>query len=92
MFDILSITAPIYVAIVLGYGLTRWGVFQKSDMRGFGTFVIKVSLPAMLFNALSNTQVKEIFQPTYLAVGTCGNATERLSPVTANARNACPLI
>ncbi|MEY3763321.1 MAG: hypothetical protein RL281_1926, partial [Pseudomonadota bacterium] len=66
MFDILAITAPIYVAIVLGYGLTRWGVFQKSDMRGFGTFVIKVSLPAMLFNALSNTQVKEIFQPTYL--------------------------
>lgn len=67
MFDILAITAPIYVAIVLGYGLTRWGVFQKSDMRGFGTFVIKVSLPAMLFNALSNTQVKEIFQPSYLA-------------------------
>ena len=67
MFDILAITAPIYVAIVLGYGLTRWGVFQKSDMRGFGTFVIKVSLPAMLFNALSNTQVKEIFQPIYLA-------------------------
>ena len=67
MFDILAITAPIYVAIVLGYGLTRWGVFQKSDMRGFGTFVIKVSLPAMLFNALSNTQVKDIFQPTYLA-------------------------
>ena len=67
MFDILAITAPIYVAIFLGYGLTRWGVFQKSDMRGFGTFVIKVSLPAMLFNALSNTQVKEIFKPSYLA-------------------------
>ena len=67
MFDILAITAPIYIAIVLGYGLTRWGVFQKSDMRGFGTFVIKVSLPAMLFNALSNTHVKDIFQPAYLA-------------------------
>jgi predicted permease len=67
MFDILAITAPIYVAIFLGYGLTRWGVFQKSDMRGFGTFVIKVSLPAMLFNALSNTRVKEIFKPSYLA-------------------------
>ena len=36
-------------------------------MRGFGTFVIKVSLPAMLFNALSNTRVKEIFKPSYLA-------------------------
>ena len=67
MFDILAITAPIYIAIVLGYGLTRWGVFQKSDMRGFGTFVIKVSLPAMLFNALSSTHVKDIFQPAYLA-------------------------
>jgi predicted permease len=29
--------------------------------------VIKVSLPAMLFNSLSNTQVKEIFKPSYLA-------------------------
>ena len=72
MFDILAITAPIYVAIFLGYGLTRWGVFQKSDMRGFGTFVIKVSLPAMLFNALSNTQVKEIFKPSYLAAYALG--------------------
>jgi predicted permease len=47
MFDILAITAPIYVAIFLGYGLTRWGVFQKSDMRGFGTFVIRFLLQVL---------------------------------------------
>ena len=52
MFDILAITAPIYIAIALGYGLTRWGFFQKADMRAFGTFVVKVAMPALLFNAL----------------------------------------
>ena len=53
MLDILAITGPIYVVIALGYFLTRWGFFQKSDMRAFGTFVVKVSFPALLFNALS---------------------------------------
>ncbi|MEO0030079.1 MAG: hypothetical protein RJB45_2120, partial [Pseudomonadota bacterium] len=51
MFEILAITIPIYVAIALGYGLTRWGIFPKSDMRAFGTFVVKVAMPALLFNA-----------------------------------------
>jgi predicted permease len=50
MFDILAITAPIYIAIALGYGLTHWGFFQKADMRAFGTFVVKVAMPALLFN------------------------------------------
>ena len=47
MFDILAITVPIYIAIALGYGLTRWGVFAKADMRAFGTFVVKVAMPAL---------------------------------------------
>ena len=60
MFDILAITAPIYLAIALGYGLTRWGFFQKTDMRAFGTFVVKVAMPALLFNALSQRKVSDI--------------------------------
>jgi predicted permease len=66
MFDILAITAPIYMAIALGYGLTRWGFFQKSDMRAFGTFVVKVAMPALLFNALSQRKVSDILNAEYL--------------------------
>lgn len=67
MFEILAITVPIYIAIVLGYGLTRWGIFQKADMRAFGTFVIKVSMPALLFNALAQRKVGDILNAEYLA-------------------------
>ena len=34
----------------------------------------------------------KVLTPASLAVGTCGNAAARLSPVTAKARNAWPLI
>ncbi len=66
MFDILAITAPIYIAIALGYGLTRWGFFQKADMRAFGTFVVKVAMPALLFNALSQRKVADILNADYV--------------------------
>jgi malonate transporter len=66
MFDILAITAPIYIAIALGYGLTRWGFFQKTDMRAFGTFVVKVAMPALLFNALSQRKVSDILNGEYV--------------------------
>ncbi len=66
MFDILAITAPIYLAIALGYGLTRWGFFQKTDMRAFGTFVVKVAMPALLFNALSQRKVSDILNVEYV--------------------------
>ena len=66
MFDILAITAPIYIAIALGYSLTRWGFFQKADMRAFGTFVVKVAMPALLFNALSQRKVSDILNAEYV--------------------------
>ena len=67
MFDILAITVPIYVAIALGYGLTRWGVFAKTDMPAFGTFVVKVAMPALLFNALSQRSLSDILNSEYVA-------------------------
>jgi len=66
MFEILAITIPIYVAIALGYGLTRWGIFPKSDMRAFGTFVVKVAMPALLFNALSQRKLSDILNADYV--------------------------
>jgi predicted permease len=74
MFDIFSITIPIYVAIALGYGLTRWSVFPKSDMRAFGTFVVKVAMPALLFNALSQRSLNEILNADYVMAYATGSA------------------
>ena len=57
MLDILGITGPIYIAIALGYAVTRAGLFSRADMRVLGKFVIHVALPAMLFNALSQRRI-----------------------------------
>ena len=65
--DILGITGPIYLAIALGYWLTRRGLFARSDMQVFGKFTIELALPALLFNALSRRSVAEILNWQYLA-------------------------
>lgn len=66
MLDILAITGPIYLAIALGYAATRWGVFERADMRVFGKFTLYLALPALLFNALSQRSVTEILNGQYL--------------------------
>lgn len=66
MLDILAITGPIYIVIVLGYAATRWGLFSKPDMRVLGKFVMNLALPAMLFNSLAQRSVNEILNEQYL--------------------------
>lgn len=66
MWDILSITGPIYLTIAIGYATTRAGWFRAEDMRVLGRFVIQLALPALLFNALSQRPWGEIFHGRYL--------------------------
>jgi len=73
MLDILAITGPIYLCIALGYLATRHGLFDRADMRVFGKFVINLALPALLFNALSQRSVGEIFNGRYLAAYALGS-------------------
>jgi predicted permease len=66
MLDILTITSPIYIIIVIGFAMTRIAVFSKADMRIFGKFVINNALPALLFRSLSQRQIGEILNVSYL--------------------------
>ncbi|MDB5757119.1 MAG: Auxin Efflux Carrier [Burkholderia sp.] len=66
MLDILAITGPIYIAIVLGLVTTRTGLFAKADMRVLGKFVLNLSLPALLFNALAQRQIGDILNTSYV--------------------------
>lgn len=72
-FEILSITGPIYLAIALGYACTRLGLFGKADMTVFGKFTLQLSLPALLFNALSQRPLGEILNGPYMAVYALGS-------------------
>jgi predicted permease len=71
--DILSITGPIYLAISVGYGATRAGWFQRSDLRVLGQFVFQVALPALLFNALSQRPLASIVHMDYLGAYLLGS-------------------
>ena len=66
MLNILSITGPIYLIILLGYLTTRNGLFARSDMQVIGKFVINLAIPALLFKVSSERELGEIFNPSYL--------------------------
>lgn len=72
MLEILGITVPIYLGILVGWASTRWGLFAKADMRVFGGFVINLAMPAMLFNALSQRRIAEVLNPAYLLIYALG--------------------
>jgi len=66
MLEILSITGPIYLAILLGLFATRSRIFEKSELQVIGKFVLKFALPALVFSSLSQRPITEIFNATYL--------------------------
>lgn len=59
--DILAITFPIFAIITLGYGAVKSQYFPKEGARFLGLFVIQVAIPAMLFKAISEKHISEIF-------------------------------
>jgi malonate transporter len=73
MLDILAITGPIYIAILLGFATVHRGWFSAPDMRAFGKFVLHLALPAMLFNALVRLPIAEILVPGYVLAYLAGS-------------------
>lgn len=67
MLNILTITAPIYLLIALGYATTRGGLFSRADLRVLGKLVISIALPALVFKALSLRPMAELLNWAYLA-------------------------
>lgn len=66
MLYVLSATGPIFLVVVLGYLLTRGGLFARADMAVLSRFVVKVALPLLIFVNLFGRSAGEIFNPTYL--------------------------
>lgn len=75
MLEILSITGPIYLIILIGVLAVRFELFSKADMRVLGKLVINLALPCLLFNALSQRDFAEIVRIDYLAAYALGTLT-----------------
>lgn len=67
MLAVLSVTAPVYLLIALGYLCVSRGLFARADMRLFGKYVLYIALPALIFNALSQRSLGEILNPVFIA-------------------------
>lgn len=48
------LSAPLFILIALGYGLTRYGKWPASISEGMNRFVFNVALPCMLFGVMSD--------------------------------------
>ncbi len=70
MSTLLAITGPIYLVVAIGYLCVRAGWFAKADLKVLGQFVLRVALPALIFNALASKSFSDILQPQYLVVFT----------------------
>ena len=73
MLQILAVTGPIYLIIAAGFLSVRGGLFTKADVRVLGRFVIGFCLPALLFNALSQRDLGEVLNGTYLVAYAVGS-------------------
>lgn len=73
MSAILAVTAPIYLLILLGWAAVRLGWFAQADLRVVGQFVLRFTMPALLFKTLSQRSVAEILNLRLLAAYALGS-------------------
>jgi malonate transporter and related proteins len=92
VFGVLALTGPIFLVIAAGYLTTRAGLFERTEMRVFGKYVINLALPALLFNALSQRSVAEVLNPVFVGAYAIGGvATMMLGIVWARRHAGKPI-
>lgn len=74
MLDVLSVSLPIFLLIVLGFVVTRLGAVTPADIRALGAFVIRFALPALIFRSLAQRPFAEVADPRFLFVYTLASA------------------
>ena len=73
MLQVLSITLPIFLVILLGFAATQFRVTTAPDIRALGAFVVRFALPALIFKSLSQRPFAEIVNPDYLLAYALGS-------------------
>lgn len=68
MLAVLSITAPIFILIGIGYAAVRSGLMPQEAIPGLGRFVIYFTLPALIFSTIARMHLSEVVEPNYMAI------------------------
>ena len=73
VFSVLQIVAPVFVIIAAGYAALRLGYLEAGALVGLSAFVLRVALPALVFNALAGAPIGQTMDARYLA-GYCAGS------------------
>lgn len=87
MLPILTITAPIYLLIGVGWLAVRTGMLPPEALRLLGLYVSRLALPAVLFRSLSSQPLARMLDGRYLLIYGAGSVGALLL-VRALARRA----
>ncbi len=52
-FHHFALAVPLYILVLIGFGLVRWGGWPKSVSAALSRFVFSIALPALLFQMMS---------------------------------------
>lgn len=66
--QVLTITAPIFILISIGYLSVKNKLINPQSLSGMGRFVLTLALPALIFSTLAKLEFNQIVEPSYLLV------------------------
>lgn len=72
MAVVLTITAPIFFLLLLGFIAVRFAFIPQSALLGLSRFVLYLALPALIFEKLSSMKIHEVIHIDYLVVYASG--------------------
>lgn len=73
MLSVLSITAPIFILIGVGFCAVRSRLLAPEAIPGIGRFVLYFALPALIFGTVSQMHFSEIINPSFITVYAVGS-------------------
>ncbi|MEH6579769.1 MAG: AEC family transporter [Amphritea sp.] len=66
LYQVFNVTGPIFVIILIGYLAVKYSIVPQGSSQALSSFAINFALPALLFKAISEKPVAEVFNPEYL--------------------------
>ena len=73
MLEILSITAPIFILIAVGYLAVKVQFFPRAGLAALGAFVVRIALPVLVFKSISRRSFAEVMNFPYLGAYLAGS-------------------
>jgi predicted permease len=66
MLTTLSVIAPIFALVFVGWFLRRMDIFGPTATSELNRFVVLLALPALLFDIVANARLQQIWQPAFV--------------------------